>query len=125
MNQGKDRDEISIAQADGFVRITLSGEFPRGGRRDLMLAIREAADALGATHLLVDARRMPPPLSELDRHYAGVAVAEVLGGRFRVAVLFPGEQINKFAENTAVNRGAQMLVTADEAAAMAWLLRDD
>lgn len=75
----------------------------------------------GCQRVLVDSMMLEGSLPDWDRYEVGLRVAEVLR-RVRIAVLGPPRIINKFSENVAVNRGAQLLVTADRAAALAWLL---
>jgi hypothetical protein len=69
----------------------------------------------------VDFRSVEGPIPDLDRFFAGERVALVLGGRVRLAVLARPEMINKLGEDTAVNRGARILVTPDEAQAIAFI----
>ncbi len=95
---------------------------PESVRKGLII-IRDKAMETGLTRVLVDARGVDGPLREFDRFLIGEAVAELLRARFKVAFLYRAENINKFAENTAVNRGANVLIVADEAQALDWLLR--
>jgi hypothetical protein len=74
---------------------------------------------LGAA--FADLRAMDGPIPDLDRFFAGERVAIVLGARVRLAVVARAEMINKLGEDTAVNRGARILVTPDEAQALAFL----
>jgi hypothetical protein len=50
-----------------------------------------------------------------------VRVAAVLRHRIRLAVVARADYIDKFGENTAVNRGARMAVMSSEEHARAWL----
>jgi hypothetical protein len=74
---------------------------------------------LGAA--FVDFRGVGGPIPDLDRFFAGERVALVLGANVRLAVVGRPEMINKLGENTAVNRGARLLVTPDEAQALAFI----
>jgi len=74
---------------------------------------------LGAAFL--DFRGVGGAIPDLDRFFAGERVALVLGGNVRLAVVGRAEMINKLGENTAVNRGARILVTSDESEAFAFL----
>ncbi len=95
---------------------------PESVRKALMM-IRDKALETGLTRLLVDARGVGAPVREFDRYLMGEAMAELLRAPFKVAFLYRAESINKFAENTAVNRGANVLIVAEEAQALDWLLR--
>ena len=83
--------------------------------------VREEADAAGLDAVLVDLSAVPGPIPQMERFFAGVRVAEVLKHRIRLAVVVRAEYINKFGENTAVNRGARMAVLSSEEHALAWL----
>lgn len=106
----------------GFLRVTCRGAFPSATYRQMIAGTLAEADAGGYTRVLIDGRGLSAPAGEMDRFHVGVAIAEAFGSRIRVAVLFPAPFINKFAENAAVNRGADMLVVADEDVALRWLL---
>ncbi len=92
--------------------------------RKALVLIEEKARQTGLTHILIDARDVEAPRRELDRFFMGELVAELFGPRFRIAVVYQADRINKFAENTAVNRGANMLVAAEEDRAVQWLMQD-
>ncbi len=92
--------------------------------RTVLRLIRDRARLAGLTHILIDAREVEAPRSGLHRFQMGEMIAELFGARYRLAVLSPARVINKFAENTAVNRGANILVTDDEQEALGWLFHD-
>ena len=49
--------------------------------------------------------------------------AEVWGGGIKVAGLAPAAKINRFLENTAVNRQARLQAFSEEKEAILWLLK--
>jgi hypothetical protein len=73
--------------------------------------------------VLVDIRAVSGTPTDMDRYRWAVRASEVIGGRIRAAVLGRTNQLNKFGENTAVNRGGDVLIETDPQAAMDWLLR--
>jgi hypothetical protein len=88
-----------------------------------MTAVRDEARQAGLMRILVDALEIAPPSHEFDRFWFGSAVAEFFPAReFKVALLFRPELINKFGEDTAVNRGARFLVIGAEELALEWLM---
>ena len=93
--------------------------------RDLLIsATHKVADHCRTENLnkaIVDLRNMTGNPSILDRYKIGVEIANVWGPRIKVAVVAKAEAINKLGENTAVNRGANIMVTADFAHALEWL----
>jgi len=60
-------------------------------------------------------------LSTADRYFLGEKMALELRGRVVIAVVWPAEHIDKFAETVAHNRGGMMFVTGDVQSAEAWL----
>ena len=70
---------------------------------------------------LLDLRNLTGNPSILDRFRFGVEIANVWGSRIKVAAVAKEEAINKMGENTAVNRGANMMVTPDIDRAVEWL----
>lgn len=71
--------------------------------------------------VLVDMRNMPGDPSLLDRHLHGIEVAKIWGSRIKAALVLRTERLSHMTENTAVNRGANVLSTSDFARAMEWL----
>ena len=58
----------------------------------------------------------------MDRFFVGEKIANVLGGKIKLAVVWPEKDINKFAENVAINRGGNICVVGDIETAKKWLL---
>ena len=72
----------------------------------------------------MDILQLSIPRAELDRFFAGQHIAEVWRPPLKVAAVMLPEGITRFAENTAVNRGANFIVMADAAEAVEWLLEN-
>jgi predicted N-formylglutamate amidohydrolase len=70
---------------------------------------------------LVDMRNMPGSPSILDRHLHGIEVAKEWGSRIKAALILRPENLSHMTENTAINRGANLLSTSDVAHALEWL----
>ena len=107
--------------AGSRVCIDAAGAWELDGIYRVIQAVREEADRSGLELAFVDLRAVDGPIPDLERFFAGERVAAVIGSRVRVAVLARAQDINKLGENTAVNRGARMLVTSDGAEAEAFL----
>jgi hypothetical protein len=105
----------------GRVRFDVRGPWNLGDIFALIGRVREEADAAGLDAALVDLLDVPGPIPQMERFFAGKRVAEVLKHRIRLAVVARAEYIDKFGENTAVNRGARMAVMSSEDHALAWL----
>ena len=121
MNFGN--NELSFQIPTGYLRATVGGGFPSTTFREILTAIRDEARRSEHSRILIDAFALPAPPADMDRFWIGEALAQIFGGGdFKITILYPSELINKFAENTAVNRGARLLVIGDEEAALRWLI---
>ncbi len=105
----------------GWVRLAVAGAWNLTEVFELIDRIRWDTELAGIDRAFADMRAVEGPIPALDRFFAGERVASVLGPRVRLAVLSRPEMIDKLGENTAVNRGARILVTASETEAFAFL----
>jgi hypothetical protein len=102
--------DIQFTDAKTHLRADLCGDWLLSDVLEAIQRIRDQADQSGHKRLLVDWRNVGPPDSEFERFQVGETVAVLLRPPFRVAAVCDKKVINKFAENTAVNRGAIFLV---------------
>jgi len=105
---------------DRYLKVTVTGQWQLDDVLELIQVIKAEAERAGRERVLVDLRGVDGRPSQMDRFFAGKQVAEDLG-KFRIAVVSRPEYINKFAENTAVNRGARFAVMPSEEEAINWL----
>jgi len=112
---------VRTRKASRYVHFDVSGPWNLADIFALIGRVREEADAAHLDAALVDLLDVPGPIPQMERFFAGKRVAEVLKHQIRLAVLVRAEYINKFGENTAVNRGARMAVLSSEEHALAWL----
>jgi len=115
--------DIAHNEAGGYLAYTVAGPWTLQNTYALIDSIKQETGRHGVTRVLVDMRATEGLPSDMDRYKWGVRAAEVLGGRVRVAVLGRSEQINRFGENTAVNRGADVNTLTDPDEALRWLTR--
>ena len=71
--------------------------------------------------VLIDLRKVEGSPSIFDRYRIGIEIAKAWGSKIKVAVIAKPSMLNRMVENTAVNRGAKLMATFDEAVALAWL----
>jgi hypothetical protein len=90
--------------------------------KELIDLVNQRCRQLHYERVLLDMTAVPGEPEYSHRFEIGVYIAQVMPGRPRVAVLARPEGINKFGEDTAVNRGAVLLVTGDRNEAITWLL---
>ena len=90
----------------------------------LMSTIHDVADHCQKENLnkvLIDLRKMEGSPNIFDRYRIGIEIVKAWGSKIKVAVLARLGVVNRMAENTAVNRGAKLLVTFDKKTALTWL----
>ncbi|MGD0584611.1 MAG: hypothetical protein ABSA86_02395 [Oryzomonas sp.] len=104
-----------------YLLVKMCGEWTTPAMRQALNEIKTEADHQGFKHLLFDMCELSRPDSEMTRFWSGEYVAQVLPPPFKVAVFANPELVNKFGEDTAVNRGAIFKVFSDEQEALRWL----
>jgi hypothetical protein len=115
--------QVSYEARGQYLLAHISGPYDPVDARDALKQVREQAVQTGFTRILLDAMTVSAASSEIDRYSMGEAFAALLPPPFKVAVLY-ATITDKFTENTAVLRGANMLVCSDKVEALAWLLAD-
>lgn len=107
---------------DGYAVFRLAGTWTSGSIGALVAEVDAFCTRHGIDRVLVDARPLARPPSETRRHQAGAYIAEHIGSRLRIAIVYHQPHVSKMLEHSAVNRGARVLVTASEREALDWLL---
>ena len=91
--------------------------------QELLSQIITKAEEYKRTRILVDARAVSAPEQDFQRFLVGQLISKMFGPPYRLAIVYKAELINKFGENVAVNRGAQMVVVDTEEEALGWLAK--
>jgi len=112
---------IEIQKEEQYLIAHVSGALSLDNLKELVDIVETESKKRGYNLFLVDMLRTGPPEKEMDRFYIGEYVALKLRG-LKVAAVYPQELITKFGENTAVNRGASLIVLGDREQAIKWLL---
>ena len=108
---------------EGFLSVRVLAPWTADHAKGIIDQAKKEAVAKGYNRIFVDVTNWTKPDTELTRFLSGEYLAGQLGRPFRVVALANAEGINRFAENTAVNRGADFRVFSDRPSAMEWLLR--
>jgi len=114
--------ELSCGQEPGYLMAKISGQWTAESAKQVLEAMRSEAVARSLIHILIDAREVEKPKSEMTRFDTGEYVAKVLGFPFKLAVVGKPEVYNRFGETVAVNRGACIKVFFQQEEALQWLL---
>ena len=108
-------------EEEAHLLVTCEGAWKLGAVTELLMSMKERAIQTSHNRILLNWFNVSAPEKEFHRFLAGVDVAEIMRHHFKLAVLYPKHLINKFAENVAVNRGANFFVFFDEDEAIEWL----
>ena len=117
---GEQEHDMDVIDEGTYLRFVVRGRraFARCAR--LIERVRDEAKARRYQRVLVDERVFTDPNSNMDRFLLGEMVAREWQG-LRVAIIDPVEAADEFAQTTARNRGATVIVADDEARALEWL----
>jgi hypothetical protein len=113
--------DLRIKQENGYLFIGIIGEYSLMESRDLIHRVKEESKNSGYQNVLLDTTGLAGSIPHLDMFELGVHCAEVWKAAFRVAIISRAGGINKLFEDVAANRGARVLVVANEGAAIQWL----
>jgi hypothetical protein len=110
-----------VSEDRGFIRITISGPTSRARRIGLLERIAAETKSRGINTVLVDSLGSTGEISTMERFDFGQGAARTLGASIKVAIVLQRSRADRFAQTVAQNRGANIGVFADEAAALEWL----
>lgn len=113
---------LSFHEESDYLLVTIQGRYDPLPITEALGRIKAQAQQSQRSRILIDAYQISRPEKDIDRFLVGRAIADQLPAPLRIAVLCVPEWITRFAEDTAVNRGAQMFVSGDKAEALQWLL---
>ena len=113
----------SFEQKQDYLYLTISGDYNKDDFRRFPKIIMDECEKTGAEKVLINALNVSGTnVPAMERFYMGEEIARVIGSKVKIAVAWPEKDINKFAENVAVNRGGNICVLGDLVSAENWLL---
>jgi hypothetical protein len=119
---------LSFRQEADYLFVKARGDWTAENAERMIAAIHDELTRRGLitrgglTHLFLDTRGISKPDYEVTRFITGQCWAQTFDYRFKTALWSRPETYNGFAETVALNRGANVKVLFDEAAALNWLL---
>lgn len=116
------RIRIDTTKHPGYLRFLLQGPYDLEDFEAAIPYMRDLLVTVDLARALIDLREVEGNMPDFDRFNLGVRIAEVWGSSLKLAGLAPAEKINRFLENTAVNRQARVKVFIREPEALEWLL---
>ena len=114
--------QITYLDKKEYLLIIIESRWTPEIAEQVLKEIKHEAEALKMDRLFFDVRKLELPGSESTRFLTGEFIADMLRPPIKVAALGKPEAINRFVENTAVNRGANFKVFSDEQKAINWLM---
>ena len=105
------------------LHVTYSGKRSFLEFSDLIDKIYEQCRKNQLQNILIDVSRATGDWDDFDRYKIGKKVSQLFESPYKIAAIEKLEKINKFAENTAVNRGTNLLVVSNSNEALKWLLK--
>jgi hypothetical protein len=113
---------FEVTRHPGYVRFMAGGPYDFEDFKRFVAYIKATCDEHGTSRALIDLMPMEGDIPQFERYEIGLLVAQVWGSKLKGATLAPAERVNRFAENTAVNRQARLRVFFDEPSALEWLM---
>ena len=119
------KSTYSIQRKENYLIIHLSGEYDKHDFLSYPPLIVKECDKEKIYKVLVNAVDLQnTDAPTMDRFFLGEAIANTIGSKIKIAVVWPLKDINKFGENVAVNRGSKVNVVGNVADAEKWLLEN-
>ena len=114
-------NKVVIKRKKGY----LSVEYAKPYNIDDLLSFSkealEISKAEGYKKLFLDISKMPGRIKPMERYEVGVKAATLFRYKLKVAVLYKTEEINRFAETVALNRGMNVKIFNTKEEAISWL----
>jgi hypothetical protein len=117
------KSQYLLKRKEHYLYFLISGEFDKMDFLSYPMIILNECKKEDVYKVLFDALELKGSNpSTMDRFFVGDAIANTLGNKIKLAVAWPGKDINKFCENVATNRGSRVCVLDNIDAAENWLL---
>ena len=117
------KSNYSFQKKENYLLLTISGDYEKIEFLSYPTLIANECHKEKIFNVMVNALDVKMTNTPtMDRFFMGEEIAKVLGPKIKMAIVWPKKDINKFAENVAVNRGGKMNVVSDISEAEKWLL---
>lgn len=112
---------IEVTEHAGYVWFRFLGAYDYEDFHRAVRAMRDYCIDKRFDKAVIDLLAIDGNMPDFDRYGLGIHFAEVWGASLKAAGLAPRDKINRFFENTAVNRQARFQVFSEPGPALAWL----
>jgi hypothetical protein len=118
------KSNFSFAKNDSYITLVITGEYDKVEFLSYPQLIVEQCKKEAVDKVMVDGSGLSgTDVPTMDRFFIGEKIANELRFKVKLAVVWPKEHINRFAETVAVNRGGSMIVVDTIDAAHNWLIK--
>lgn len=117
------KSHFFFEKEDTHIRMAVTGEYEFNDFKDYLKIIRAKCENEGVFNMVLDALAVEGiDVPTLERCFLGVEVADQLGSKIKLAVVWHQEYTNYIAQAVAENRGGNINVFGTSEAALKWLL---
>ena len=117
------KSKYSFEKKESYLSLTISGAYDKIDFLSYPQIIKDECEKERTYKVLANALNVSGSSSEtIERFFFGEKLADVLGGKIKLAGVWPEKDINKFAETVANNRGGYTRIFGDVETAKKWLL---
>lgn len=108
-----------------YLDVIFTGQRSSAALSNLIDEVYKECQKNNLKRILIDLSGAKGELKGFGRFEVGKKVSQVFNYLYKIVAIEKEERINKLAENTAVNRGANLLVTSDREKGLDWLMKDN
>ena len=112
---------VQFSKHKEYFKGTLSGELDYYDLVELVDLLYDKAVELGETRVFLDVSPCEGDVSIVERFQLAEKLSKKFSMLYRIFILERNTRINKMLENSAVNRGLNLLVSDDPEAGLDWL----
>jgi hypothetical protein len=117
--------DIKYLKHEKYLEVIFTGERSFAALSDSIEQVYKECQKNNINKILVDISRAKGHWEEFDRFKIGEKISQLYKWHYKILTVEKENKINKFVENTAVNRGVNLLVTHDKKEGLDWLLKDN
>ena len=113
--------EVQIHEGDTHMLIKAVGQYSLANLHDLFDRVKKESENRANQRVILDVTEVAGTIPILDMMVLGEHCARFWKQALKVAIVSPVGGFNRFFENVARNRGVQIAVVSNQAAAVEWL----
>jgi len=106
-----------------YLHLEITGKYSLEQGEKLFEKIHDECVERKIKKLLLDITKKEGVIPTMDRFIFGKLIANLFSTDIKFALIAKKDQINKFSETVAVNRGARFNIFSDKTEAIEWLLK--